>query len=60
MRDESLGLDAKLAKVRGWLDENAEKEGVNQYVVRIARGYLEAKPREETLRAEEQSAWPSF
>ena len=57
VRDESLGLDAKLAKVRGWLDENAEKEGVNQYVVRIARGYLDAKPCEDALRAEEQSAF---
>ena len=57
MRGEALPLDEKLAKARKWLDDNEGKDGTNPAVVRFAREYLRHKPREEELRAEENSEW---
>lgn len=44
VRDESLGLDEKLAKVRAWLDAHEADPNANPYVVRAARAYLRDKP----------------
>ena len=57
VRNESLDLNAKLAKVRGWLAKNEHRKGVNPYVVARARQFIEDKPREAELRAEEETAW---
>ena len=57
VRDETLSLEAKLAKVKAWLEENSAKPDANKYVVRIAKGYLRDKPRKAALIAEAESAW---
>ena len=57
VRDETLSLGAKLAKVKAWLEENGAKPDANKYVVRIANGYLRDKPRKTALIAEAESAW---
>ena len=57
VRNESLDLNAKFAKVRGWLAKNEKRKGANPYVVARARQFLEDKPCEAELRAEEEAAW---
>ena len=58
VRDESLGLEAKLAKVRDWLAPRENDPKANGFVLGLARGYLVDKPREAALREAEESAWP--
>lgn len=57
VRNESLDKAGKLAKVHGWLAKNEKRKGANPWVVARARQYVEDKPREAALRAEEEAAW---
>ena len=51
IRDETLSLDAKLAKARQWLDvPGREDTPANRYITRITRDYLRDKPMESALR----------
>ena len=51
VRDESLDLSAKLAKVRDWLAKSENDPKANPFIVNIARDYLRDKPQEAALRA---------
>ena len=57
VRDETLGLDAKLDKVRTWLDTKGAEPNANQWVVGLARRYLDDKPHEDAIRAAMDAAW---
>lgn len=56
VRDESLDVPAKIAKVGEWLSTKGAKPGANQFVVRIAKDYLRDKPQESVLYAELDNA----
>lgn len=51
VRDETLDIDARMAKVRAWLESNETKLGIHPILVRFARDYLKYKPLENSLRA---------
>ncbi len=54
VRDETIGTEAKLAKVHAWLDENRGNPSGNPYhpfLVRLANDYLRYKPEENILRS---------
>ncbi len=54
VRDETLDISAKLAKVRAWLDANGGKTDEAPplpFLIRLAEDYLRDKPQEATLRA---------
>ena len=56
VRDESLSLDAKLAKVRKWLDMN-KKLPKGDYCVTICRDYLELRPKMDKVLADLETLW---
>ncbi len=51
VRDESLDLESRLAKVRAWLAANENRPGVHPVLLGFARDYLRDKPQEAALRA---------
>ena len=51
VRDETLDLPARLAKVRAWLAKSEGDPNANPFIVKLARAYLADKPREAELRA---------
>ena len=51
VRDESLDLSAKLAKVRDWLAKSENDPKAKPFIVNIAHDYLRDKPQEAVLRA---------
>ena len=54
IRDETLDISAKLAKVRTWLDANGGKTDAAPplpFLIRLAEDYLRDKPQEAALRA---------
>ncbi len=54
VRDETLDISAKLAKVRAWLDANGGKTDATPsrlFLIRLAEDYLRGKPQEVALRA---------
>ena len=51
VRDETLDVPSRMAKVRAWLDANENAPGVHPVLIRFARDYLRDKPREGELRA---------
>ena len=57
VRDETLDVAAKLAKVREWLVTKGANPGANPFVTGLARRYLDDKPREDAIRAAAEAAW---
>ena len=51
VRDETLDVPSRMAKVRAWLNANENSPGVHPVLIRFARDYLRDKPREDELRA---------
>ncbi len=51
VRDETLDVPSRMAKVRAWLDANKNAPGVHPVLFRFARDYLRDKPQEDDLRA---------
>lgn len=57
VRDESLDLDAKLAKVRDWLGKHENDPQVNKFMIDMANRFLRDAPREAELREKAELAW---
>ena len=57
IRDESIGRDEKIAKAKKWLETKGSRPGVHPFTLRVARAYVEDKPREEAIRAAAEAAW---
>ena len=57
IRDETLDLDAKLAKARDYIAKNEDNPKANPFVVGIAGKFLRDKPQEAELRATAEREW---
>ena len=57
IRDESIGRDEKIAKAKKWLETNGCRPGVHPFTLRVAKAYVEDKPREDAIRADTEAAW---
>ena len=59
VRDETLDVPSRMAKVRAWLDANENAPGVHPVLIRFARDYLRDKLCADQLRADLFACRPS-